>query len=237
MGRKEETPPEKKDLDCAGQESKSGCPGGPIITISRDFSCGGGTVAKKLAARLGWNFYDRALLDRIVGQRRGEGGRFEDLGEDAPALLADQSREIFESGYKGDKTYMRALVRALLDIAREGNAVLAGRGANFLIHEGRRLAIRLAAPTDWRIARYARILETGMEEATDAVRREDERRRQYCLENIAGDVTDPLAYDLVINMRGIDTNTVQLLILNALRSRFDLKESALPLSDSGIRPL
>ena len=237
MGHKEEKPPREKEQDCAGQERKQDCPAGPLITISRDFSCGGGTVAKKLAARLGWNFYDRSLLDRIVGQRRGEGGGFDELGDDASTLLADSAREVFEQNYKGDKTYMRALIRALLDIAREGNAVLAGRGANFLIHEGRRLAIRLSAPTDWRIARYARILETDLEEATDAIRREDERRRRYCQDNIRGDVSDPLAYDLVINMRGIDTNTVQLLILNALRSRFDLKESALPLSDSGIRPL
>ncbi|MBN1827135.1 MAG: cytidylate kinase-like family protein [Candidatus Eisenbacteria bacterium] len=237
MGRNDETPPEQKERECSGSEPVQGCPGGPLITISRDFSCGGGTVAKKLAARLGWNFYDRSLLDRIVAQRRGEGGGFDDLGEDAPEHLGDMARSIFESGYKGDKTYMRALVRALLDVSREGNAVLAGRGTNFLIPERRRLAIRLAAPTDWRIARYARVLETDLDKATDAVRQEDERRRRFCRENIDREISDPLAYDLVINMRSIDTNTVQLLILNALRSRFDLKETALPLSDSGIRPL
>ena len=36
-----------------------------VITISREFGSGGRTIAFELAERLGYNFYDKALVERI----------------------------------------------------------------------------------------------------------------------------------------------------------------------------
>ena len=37
-----------------------------IITIEREYGCGGSVIAEKLAARLGWELLDRSLTDEIA---------------------------------------------------------------------------------------------------------------------------------------------------------------------------
>ena len=65
----------------AFEEAEKDPVGGPLITISRDYFCGGGTVAKKLAARLGWNLYDRELIESIAADRKVEASAIKELDE------------------------------------------------------------------------------------------------------------------------------------------------------------
>ena len=40
-----------------------------IITISRQFGSGGRELGKRLAERLGWDYYDREIIDRLAGEQ------------------------------------------------------------------------------------------------------------------------------------------------------------------------
>ena len=53
-----------------------------VITISREFGSGGRSIGREVAERLGWAFYDRALVERLAKEsgyseefieKRGEG--------------------------------------------------------------------------------------------------------------------------------------------------------------------
>ena len=37
-----------------------------VITISREFGSGGRSIGREVAERLGWAFYDRALVERLA---------------------------------------------------------------------------------------------------------------------------------------------------------------------------
>ncbi len=196
--------------------------GGPLITISRDFYCGGGTVAKKLAARLGWTLYDRELIDSIAADRKVAGDAIRRLDENVYPYLQEWANEIFLPGYVGHAVYMRGLARIISLIVQEGSAIVVGRGAHFLIPREKRLAVRLAAPVAWRIQNYMRATGEEHAAARDRVRQEDLRRRRFIGHNFRKDVDDPLGYDLVINTQEVEPSSVQQLILIALETRFHL---------------
>ncbi len=201
--------------------------GGPILTISRDFLCGGGTIANKLAAKLGWNLYDRELIESIAADRRVDAKAIEDLDENVFQFIQEWANEIFLPGYVGQAAYMKALTRVMLAVVKDGNAVVIGRGAHLLIPLPRRLAVRLIAPLGWRVETYVRRFGSSTEEARERIASEDKRRKEFLQKNFRKDIDDPLGYDLILNTVGMDPSTIQLVILSALRSRFDLTESAL----------
>ena len=39
-----------------------------IITISRQFGSGGRELGKRLAEQLGWDYYDREIIDRLASE-------------------------------------------------------------------------------------------------------------------------------------------------------------------------
>lgn len=211
----------------AFEEAEKDPVGGPLITISRDYFCGGGTVAKKLAARLGWNLYDRELIDSIAADRKVEASVIKDLDESVSQYIQEWANEIFLPGYVGQVSYMRGLTRILLSIIKDGNAIVIGRGAHLLIPDDRRLAIRLTAPLEWRIESYMRRFEAEREEARTKVETEDTRRKEFLSKNFQKNIDDPLLYNLVINTVGMDPSTIQQVIISALRTRFDLTDSTL----------
>lgn len=201
--------------------------GGPLLTISRDFFCGGGTVAKKLAAKLGWNLYDRELMESIAKDRRVEARAVEELDENVYQYIQDWANEIFLADYVGQAAYMKSLARILVSIVKDGNAIVIGRGAHLLIPPHKRLAVRLTAPLLWRVEAYMRRLDAPAEEARTKIAAEDLRRKEFIAHNFRKDIDDPLNYDLIINTEGMDPSTIQQVIVAALRSRFDLTDSAL----------
>lgn len=217
----------RETIKRAFEEAEKKPMGGPILTLSRDFLCGGGTIANKLAAKLGWNLYDRELIESIADDRKVDAAAIEQLDESVYQYIQEWANEIFLPGYVGQAAYMKALTRVLLSVVKDGNAVVIGRGAHLLIPMPRRLAVRLIAPLEWRVETHVRRFGTTPEEARERIAAEDKRRKEFLRRNFHKDIDDPLGYDLVLNTAGMDPSTIQLVILSALRARFDLTESTL----------
>ncbi|MBO0799872.1 MAG: cytidylate kinase family protein, partial [Blastocatellia bacterium] len=58
-----------------------------IIAIEREYGCGGGVIAEKLAARLGWNLFDRQLTDEIARLARVEASEVQRCEEKLDSLV------------------------------------------------------------------------------------------------------------------------------------------------------
>ena len=54
-----------------------------VITISREFGSGGRTIAKMVAERLDYTYYDKALVERIAKESGYSQEFIERRGEDA----------------------------------------------------------------------------------------------------------------------------------------------------------
>jgi cytidylate kinase len=103
-------------------------------------------------------------------------------------------------------------------LAREGNVILIGRGANF-VTSGLRggVHVRLVAPVEHRARYHAQRFALPVDQAREHNRRCDAARRRYVATHFATDVANPSAYDLVINTGQVTLTGAADMIVTYLR--------------------
>ena len=111
-----------------------------IITISREFGSKGRTIWKKLAEKLGYNFYDSSLVDKVAI----ESGYHKDFIKEH-AEYASSSHPFVFSFYRtnaingsGTSIYDEIFIaqqKVILDIASKENAVIVGRCADYILRD------------------------------------------------------------------------------------------------------
>lgn len=109
-----------------------------IITISREFGSGGRSIGRAVAEQLGYAFYDRELVNRVA-ERCGFSPEFiEESGEYASARssflfsIVNTNQYSIDGLSMYDKLYLEQ-VRIIEEIAAEGNCVIVGRCADYIL--------------------------------------------------------------------------------------------------------
>src|SRR5262249_38659781 len=117
-----------------------------IITLDREYGSGGGAIAEKVAAKMGWKLWDQLLTDKIARRMDCECSDVEKHEEKRdPAfyrLLKSFMRGSFEGSQNArrlsmvDTDCVRAVIEQMLpEIANEGNCVIVGRGSAYVLSE------------------------------------------------------------------------------------------------------
>ena len=100
--------------------------------------------------------------------------------------------------------YLDHLMKVVAAIASHGNAIIVGRGANFLIPMEDRLSVRVIAPLEVRVKNVAKEFGVTREEAKRRVINRENRRSAFIRQSFNADVADPRNYDLVVNTQKLD---------------------------------
>ena len=115
----------------------------PIITISREFGSGGRLIGERLAQKLGFAFYDRALIHLAVAESGLDPLVFEKAEEEATrkflfnlAIGGSVSTGIFSQLNVpiSDQVFF-AQSKVIEDLARTGSCVIIGRCANYVLRD------------------------------------------------------------------------------------------------------
>jgi cytidylate kinase len=115
------------------------------ITIEREYGSGGGDVARKLADRLGWKLWDQALTDEIARLMDCPSRTVGEHEERKDSVRYRLFKAFMKGSFEGtlnapklkivDADCIKDVTRRLVtDVAREGNAVIVGRGAAYHLH-------------------------------------------------------------------------------------------------------
>jgi cytidylate kinase len=144
-----------------------------IITIEREYGCGGGAIAAQLAKRLKWTLWDQRLTEEIARlanvdpcevQRCDErmDSRFYRFAKTFWRGSHERSTQLLDQTFDTD-CMVAKMEEVTTQIAREGNAVVVGRGAPyFLRQQPDAFHVFLYAP---RAEKVRRLLEDGKTEA------------------------------------------------------------------------
>ena len=169
-----------------------------IVTISHQMGAGGSEIGMSLGQRLGYHYVDQELLQDAV-RRYG-------LVEEKLSHLDESKPTLFERFDAETRHYITILQTTLLEFAESDNAVLMGRGGQWLLRGiPHILRVRVIAPFEHRVRQWIkRTAEVGGEApnqraAADLLRRDDSEksgRMRYLYEV---DIADPALYDLMIN--------------------------------------
>lgn len=113
-----------------------------IITISRQFGSGGRTIAKQLAERLGYDYYDKEIIDSVAVESGFSKEYIEKRGEEAPGKTTFSYG--FESqGVPGIMNGISSLDfiwsiqrQVICNIADSGKpSVIVGRSSNYILRD------------------------------------------------------------------------------------------------------
>jgi cytidylate kinase len=116
-----------------------------LITIEREYGCGGGAIAAELAHRLGWKLWDQYLTEEIARLANVDCSAVMRCDERMDSSFYRLAKAFWRGSYErssslGNQTFDADCMVSLMEqiaprIAREGNAVVVGRGAPYFLRE------------------------------------------------------------------------------------------------------
>jgi len=108
---------------------------------------------------------------------------------------------------------MHCLRKTLFTIASHGNAVILGRGANFLIPPGKRtVGLCLIAPLEVRVKKIMQTRGLSRESALKHIARTEREHRLWVKKNCHADISDPAHFHMVINTLLVTPETIVRLV-------------------------
>ena len=182
-----------------------------IITVSRQFGSGGRELGKRLSDLLGWDYYDREIIQALA-QKQGLDP------ENVRAALASHGwhhyqltyRNSFQQSLSGRYNQADILVKqreVLLEIAEAGqNCVIIGRDADVILQDHHPFRIFVCADMQSRISRCMRFEEKKApeerlteKEVLRNIRRIDRARRRTREILTGKSIADGSSFDLTVN--------------------------------------
>lgn len=180
-----------------------------IITISREFGAGGGEIGRKVADRLHYEYYDKAIILRTAAKSNVDVESMLKWDEKVPVNFGfAQSLFDFYNKPLSEKLFA-AQCDVIRDIGEKGNCVIVGRNANTVLKEfDKSLHVFIHASTYWRIERLKneKMQDATREKISNELHSVDKARKRYCTyyTNTEFGVAD--YYDITLNASrlGID---------------------------------
>jgi cytidylate kinase len=180
-----------------------------VITIEREFGCGAATIASKLAEHLGWKLWDHLLTDEIARLANVDPSTVKRCEERVDSRLHRLAKSFWRGSYERraalgsevfDTDRMMSMMQEIMDrIAREGNAVIVGRGGPYFLRQSAdAYHVFLYAP---RAEKMRRLLVDGFsrEEAEEMVDSVDRERAAYIRHYFDADWPTRSLYHLMVN--------------------------------------
>ena len=170
-----------------------------FICVSRQVGTAGGTIALALGDRLAWPVFDREILDAMAGDDAVRRQVYESMDERDLTWWEETLRSLMQSEFVRND-YFKRLSETLLSLARQGNCVFLGRGADLLLPDDTGFRVRLVAPMASRIEHIAATHELTRAEAEQWLQRVEAERRRFFHRHFGIEAEDPVRYDMTINL-------------------------------------
>jgi cytidylate kinase len=210
------------------------------ITVEREYGAGGGAIAKKLAGRLGWKLWDQELTCEIARVAKVDQAVVERMDERCDSLFyrlmkvfmrgsMEQSLPVQGMGHFDADSMVDFMQRVISGAASEGNSVIVGRGAPFLLrNRPDTLHVFVYAPLEEKIRR---LREAGKSEvdAIEEIENVDRQRVIFVRRYFGMEWPTRELYHMMINSKVGDDVVIDT-ILNEIHS---LEAQKIP-SDLGV---
>jgi len=175
-------------------------PDGPFITVSRQVGSGGTALAARLSAELGWQLFNKEILEAIAENAHTRMRVLKGMDEHLVGRLEEFINHLIVPESINQVAFVKEMSQVVLTLGRRGNAVILGRGANWLLAGGSGVRIRTVAPLHRRIEEVARRTGAGLKEAERKIAASDGDTADFVQRIFGREVDDPLGYDLVLNL-------------------------------------
>jgi len=199
-----------------------------IVTVEREYGCGGGEIAQRLAERLGWKLWDHLLTEEIARLANCSKAVVAQREERTDPLYYRLFKSFLRGSYEGSinahklnlvdsENIMKLTERVVQHAAGKGDSVIVGRGSQlFLKDRPDTFRVFLYAPTE---AKVRRLLTRGKseKEARELVDTVDRERAGFIEKYFHVEWPDRSVYHIMINTAAGDETVVQT-VVNCMKS-------------------
>ena len=196
---------------------------GPYLTVSREKGAGGNAVAKLVGRRLGWQVFDNEIVDEIAEKAHIRRQLIESLDERDQATIQDMIGQLLNPEEIGTSGYLVYLKQVVLTLGHQGNVVIVGHAARFILPAQFGLSVRMVAPIEVRTRRIADKARLSLKAARVEVERTDRERVKSVRRHFGHDVTDPLNHDLIINTAALSVEAAAEVVVTALQRKLGVR--------------
>lgn len=199
-----------------------------IVTVEREYGCGGGEIAALLAARLGWKLWDQLLTEEIARLAHCSQAVVQQREERTDPLYYRLFKSFLRGSYEGSlnapklnlvdsEKIVKLSQRVVLHAAEKGNCVIVGRGSQlFLSNRPDTFRVFLYAPREDKVRRLRARgkSEADAEELVDTV---DHERANFIEKYFRINWPDRAVYHVMLNT-AVGDETVAQTIVNVLQA-------------------
>jgi cytidylate kinase len=173
--------------------------GGPVITISREPGSGGSEIARKLSRDLSMDLIGGQIIQHVAESARMSRKVIESLDEKEVTLRDTLLNTFFRDRHLWPDEYLQHLTKVIATVGRYGNAIIVGRGANFILPQAGTFRVRIIAPLEYRIKHVMEDRKIEKAQAEQYVVKKENDQKAFVRKHFNADVADPGYYDIVIN--------------------------------------
>jgi len=189
-----------------------------IITFSREMGSGGIPIVHQVAEELGYTLVDGDVIRNAAADYDLSQDALNQIDEKPPAFVDHLDRQI--------ELDMNRIQLIVLEQALQGNVVIYGRGGQDLLSNiTSTFRVRITAPFEERVERWAQREWIDPDLARYLVRRSDQQRAGFIKYYFDRDWTDPIDYDLVINTIRVSNETAVKLITEAIKDPYFIEKN------------
>ncbi len=204
---------------------------GPVITISRLTGCDGREVAAELVAQLNmrfntnrWKWVDKDIIYHAAHELRTDTHRIETFYQGYGMTDISQMIMAFSGSFVTDSSVKKAIREVVLSIARDGYAVIIGRGGVAITHDmANALHVRLVAPMYWRVQNVMKKKGMIIEKAEAYTVETDEKRNKLIVDFLD---KRPLSidhlFDVTMNRSSFTIEQISSLIMTMYESKLGI---------------
>ena len=205
---------------------------GPVITISRLTGCDGREVAAELVAMLNlryntnrWRWVDKDIIYHAASELKTDTHRVETYYQGLGMTDMSQMIMAFSGTYVTDSSVKKAIREVVLSIARDGYAVIIGRGGVAITRDiANALHVRLMAPIYWRVQNVMKKKGMITEKAEEYVIQTDDKRNKLIVDFLdKKPVSIDHLFDVSINRSSFTIDQISSAILSLYESKLGTK--------------
>lgn len=187
-----------------------------VMTISRRMGSGARVVAERLAHELGWSLWDKELVNAMAEHAHVSQKVVQAFDEHTISEIELFARGMFGEEDMAGFIYARHLARAVKSIAKLGNAIILGRGANYILPDV--LKIRVDASDELRISNMMEYEGLTHEAAQAKIHNSDQERRHFLASVFGKERAEHPCFDLAIMMDNFTNEDAVQIILAAVKA-------------------
>jgi uncharacterized protein len=194
-----------------------------IITVEREYGCGGGDIARLLSERLGWKLWDHCLTEEIARLANCPKAVVECREEKNDPLYYRLFKSFMRGSYEGSinahklkivdsECILRITQKVVMQVASSGNCVIVGRGSqHFLENRSDTLRVFLYAP--W-VDKVRRLIARGKteKEAQERVDTVDRDRVEFIQKYFQVEWPTRYLYHIMLNTSIGDQQVAQAIV-------------------------